>query len=118
MPAVAAKICRIKNIVGPGIGNQKKWLTVKNFLKQEDWNLSYSEQSQKILSINSISLKEVYPNIKIFGARPAVWPGIEGLKPTLEIIKYTKKIAVANKESIICGWNLINKKLKFYIYLE
>jgi 1-deoxy-D-xylulose-5-phosphate reductoisomerase len=40
--------------------------------------------------------------------------GIEGLKPTLEIIKYTKKIAVANKESIICGWNLINKKLKFY----
>ena len=64
-PAVAAKICRIKNIVGPGIGNQKKWLTVKNFLKQEDWNLSYSEQSQKILSINSISLKEVYPNISI-----------------------------------------------------
>ena len=40
--------------------------------------------------------------------------GIEGLKPTLEIIKHTKKIAVANKESIICGWNLINKKLKFY----
>ena len=64
-PAVAAKICGIKNIVGPGIGNQKKWLTVKNFLKQEDWNLSYSEQSQKILSINSISLKEVHPNISI-----------------------------------------------------
>ena len=64
-PAVAAKICGIRNIVGPGIGNQKKWLTVKNFLKQEDWNLSYSEQSQKILSINSISLKEVYPNISI-----------------------------------------------------
>ena len=64
-PAVAAKICGIKNIVGPGIGNQKKWLTVKNFLKQEDWNLSYSEQSQKILSINSISLKEIYPNISV-----------------------------------------------------
>lgn len=26
-------------------------------------------------------LKEVYPNIKIFGVRPEVWPGIEGLKP-------------------------------------
>ena len=64
-PAMAAKISGIKNIIGPGIGNQKKWLTVKNFLKQEDWNLSYSEQSQKILSINSISLKEVYPNISI-----------------------------------------------------
>ena len=64
-PAVAAKICGIKNIIGPGIGNQKKWLTVKNFLRPEDWNLSYSEQSQKILSINSISLKEIYPNISI-----------------------------------------------------
>ena len=40
--------------------------------------------------------------------------GIEGLQPTLDIIKNTKKIGIANKESIICGWNLINKKLKAY----
>ena len=40
--------------------------------------------------------------------------GIEGLQPTLDMIKYTKKIAIANKESIICGWNLINKKMKFH----
>ena len=26
-------------------------------------------------------LKEVYPNIKIHGVRPEIWPGIEGLKP-------------------------------------
>ena len=38
--------------------------------------------------------------------------GIDGLEPTLKIIKYTKKIAIANKESIICGWNLIKKELK------
>ncbi len=38
--------------------------------------------------------------------------GIEGLKPTLNIIKYSKKIAIANKESIICGWGLIDKELK------
>ena len=37
--------------------------------------------------------------------------GIEGLEPTLKIIKFTKKIAIANKESIICGWNLINAEL-------
>ena len=37
--------------------------------------------------------------------------GIEGLEPTLKIIKFTKKIAIANKESIICGWNLINSEL-------
>ena len=38
--------------------------------------------------------------------------GIDGLEPTFKIIKYTKKIAIANKESIICGWNLIKKELK------
>jgi 1-deoxy-D-xylulose-5-phosphate reductoisomerase len=36
--------------------------------------------------------------------------GFAGLKPTLNIIKHTKQIAIANKESIICGWNLIKKK--------
>ena len=40
--------------------------------------------------------------------------GLEGLKPTLEAISFSKKIAIANKESIICGWNLIKKKLKKY----
>ena len=38
--------------------------------------------------------------------------GIDGLIPTLKIIKYTKNIAIANKESIICGWGLIKKELK------
>ena len=40
--------------------------------------------------------------------------GFDGLKPTLDIIKFTKTIAIANKESIICGWSLISKKLKKY----
>ena len=42
-PAIAAKLCGIKNIIGPGFGNQKKWLTTKNILKDTDFNLSYSE---------------------------------------------------------------------------
>ena len=40
--------------------------------------------------------------------------GINGLLPTLKIINFTKTIAIANKESIICGWNLIQKKLYRY----
>ena len=64
-PAIAAKLSGIKNIIGPGIGNQKKWLTVDNFLKDEDWNLNYSEQSQKLLEINNIKLNNLYPNIDI-----------------------------------------------------
>ena len=38
--------------------------------------------------------------------------GLEGLNPTLKIIKHTKTIAIANKEAIICGWNILNKELK------
>ena len=32
----------------------------------------------------------------------------------LKSVNYTKKIAIANKESIICGWNLIKKDLNKY----
>ena len=41
-------------------------------------------------------------------------PGIAGLEPTLKTIRISKKILIANKESIICGWNLINKLVKKY----
>ena len=64
-PAIAAKLCGIKNIIGPGIGRQKKWLTVKKYLTNEDWKLSYSEQSQKILNINSIKIRNIYPEINV-----------------------------------------------------
>ena len=39
-------------------------------------------------------------------------PGIAGLYPTLQMLKFSKKILIANKESIICGWDLIKKKAK------
>ena len=38
--------------------------------------------------------------------------GLDGLEPTFKIIKFTKKIAIANKETIICAWNLIKKEIK------
>ena len=37
--------------------------------------------------------------------------GLNGLIPTMRIIKFTKNIAIANKESIICAWNLIKAEL-------
>ena len=40
--------------------------------------------------------------------------GIDGLIPTYDIIKFTKKIAIANKEAIICAWPLIIKELIKY----
>jgi ADP-heptose:LPS heptosyltransferase len=64
-PAIAAKLSGIKNIIGPGLGNQKKWLSVDKYLSEEDWKLSYSEQSQKFLKINSIKLESLFPEIEV-----------------------------------------------------
>ena len=64
-PAIAAKISGIKNIIGPGIGNQKKWLTTKYILNDADKNLNYSEQSQKILKLNKIKLNNLFPKLEI-----------------------------------------------------
>ncbi len=84
-PAIAAKMSGIENIIGPGIGNQKKWLTVNNFLTEEDWNLNYSEQSKKLLELNDIELNNLYPSIDI---------DIDRLnKQHPDLIKKGKKIA-------------------------
>ena len=64
-PAIAAKFAVINNIIGPGLGNQKKWLTCNDFLNKEDWKLSYSEQSQKFLSKNNIPIQNMIPELKI-----------------------------------------------------
>jgi ADP-heptose:LPS heptosyltransferase len=63
--AIAAKLSGIKNIIGVGRGNQKKWLTNKFFLNEEDQKLTYSEQSQKFCRINSIKVDSFYPEILI-----------------------------------------------------
>ena len=40
--------------------------------------------------------------------------GLKGLEPTLKLIKHTETIAIANKESIICGWSLIEREINKY----
>ena len=61
---------------------------------------------------NFESLKKILPK-KVDYVMSAI-SGIQGLKPTHDIIKYTRKIAIANKEAIICGWPLIRNQLKKY----
>ena len=39
-------------------------------------------------------------------------PGIAGLEPILKLMKYSKKVLLANKEAIICGWDLIKNASK------
>ncbi len=64
-PALAAKLSGIKDIIGPGIGNQKKWLSSKNFLDESDRKLNYSEQSKKLLELNNIKLHDLFPKLNI-----------------------------------------------------
>tara|TARA_B100000780_G_scaffold211329_2_gene151203 strand:- start:6060 stop:7235 length:1176 start_codon:yes stop_codon:yes gene_type:complete len=56
------------------------------------------------------SLKKIEKYIKIVDITVSAIPGIAGLEPTLSFIGLSKKILLANKESIVCGWNLIKKK--------
>ena len=84
-PAIAAKLAGIINIIGPGIRNQKKWLTVKNFLEDKDFKLNYSEQSQKLLKLNKIQVKNSYPNL-IFNTN-------DYIKQNLDILPEGRKIA-------------------------
>jgi 1-deoxy-D-xylulose-5-phosphate reductoisomerase len=70
--------------------------------------IKYYCNKNKIIIISDLNtLKKVKFDITI-----AAISGIAGLLPTLNIIKYSKKILIANKESIICGWKFINKELK------
>jgi 1-deoxy-D-xylulose-5-phosphate reductoisomerase len=92
------KLFEVKNII---IIDHKKFLLVKNLLKDKKINI-YNSFS---------SIPKIFKNEKIDYTMNAL-SGLDGLDPTLKIIKHTKKIAIANKESIICGWNLIQIELK------
>ena len=94
------KIFNVKNLI---VTDQKSFLLIKKHLK-----------SKKINIYNNFgSLTSILNNLNIDYTMNAV-SGLSGLEPTLKIIKYTKKIAIANKEAIICGWPLIYTKLKKY----
>lgn len=69
-PAISATLAKIPNIIGPGIKNQKKWITNKFFLNKKDYEkLNYSEQSKKILEINGIAIKSLIPVLNIKDSR-------------------------------------------------
>ena len=97
------------------IFNQAKILNVKNLVITNE--ISFQKLKKKKLgkikiynnynSFNNIFKKKVdYVMSSI--------SGIHGLEPTVRIVKHTKKLAIANKEAIICGWHLIKKELTKY----
>ena len=95
-----AKFFNVKNLI---IADKVAFIKAKNILNNQNINI-YN---------NFNSFKKIFKNKKIDYVMSAI-TGFYGLKPTLDIIEFSNTIAIANKESIICGWNLIKKNLKKY----
>ena len=95
--------------------NQAKYFNVKNIIITDKKTYLIVKKNYKYKNINIYNdflfVKKIFKNKKIDYSMNAI-SGLDGLEPTLKIIPYTKKIAIANKESIICGWTLILKELK------
>ena len=93
---------------------QSKILNVKNLIITDLKGYNYLKDKNKKINIynNYKDLNKILKN-KIDYTMNSI-TGLDGLEPTLNIIQKTKTIAIANKESIICGWSLIKKKLKKY----
>ncbi len=91
------KQVKVKNII---VTNKKKYLKLKDKFKKSNIKIFNNFDD-----LNRIIKKKLDYTMSAIS-------GLDGLKPTISIIKSTKNIAIANKESIICGWNLINNELK------
>ena len=107
-----------------GNKNYKKLIKQANFFKVKNIIITDNNSfliANKLLKNSGIkvyrnfdSLNKIFNKDKKIDYTMCAISGFQGLRSTLDIIKYTKKIAIANKESIICGWNLIKKDLNKY----
>ena len=100
---------------------QSKIFDVKNLIIHDYEKFKFYETILKKRKINLFNTFSAYKkkNKNKFDYTMFSISGLEGLEILLNIISSTKDIAIANKEAIICGWNLIKKKLfksktKFY----
>ena len=96
---------------------QVNYFKVKNLIIS-DQKVYHKAQTifrkKKIKIFNNFdNLKFIFKNKKIDYVMSSI-SGLDGLSPTINIIKFSKTIAIANKESIICAWNLIKKELDLY----
>ena len=101
-------------------GNHKELLKQAKLFKVKNLIITNENSYKKVKKDKFYKKINIYNNFdnfkKIFKKKVdytmSCISGIEGLKPTIEIIQFTSKIAIANKEAIICGWDLIQKELK------
>jgi 1-deoxy-D-xylulose-5-phosphate reductoisomerase len=85
-----------------------KYIYSNNFYFREKLRIFCKDNNINLID-DIILLKQIKFDITV-----AAISGIAGLIPTINIIKFSKKLLIANKESIICGWKFILKELKKY----
>ena len=98
--------------------NQIKTFKVKNIIVKDFKKfkiLKKKFQNNKKIKIynNYECFKNIFYKKKIDYVMSSI-TGLSGLEPTIKIIKYTNRIAIANKETIICAWNLVQNLLIKY----
>ena len=94
-----AKFFNAKNVL---IKNQRFYFKVKNSLKRTKTKVYTGE----------IPINKIISN-KIDYTMSAV-VGLAGLQPTIDAIKTSRAVAIANKETIICGWEILSRYIKKY----
>ena len=91
-----AKRHKVKNVI---IFNRKIYQKYKEKFKKNNINIFNNIEKKNKLFQDKV-------DITVCGIS-----GLAGLNPLIAFIKLSKKIAIANKESIICGWPIIKKKI-------
>ena len=80
--------------------DKNTYLKVKKFAKKKKTKIFLNINTNNFLKKDDIAISAI--------------PGIAGLNLTIYFAKNSKKILIANKESIICGWDLLLKTIKKY----
>ena len=94
-----SKLFNVKNLI---INDKEYYYKAKKYFRKRKIKLfssisEFLKQNKKKIDLSIIGIS-----------------GLEGLEPTLKLIPVSKNLASANKESIICGWKFIEKKLRKY----
>ena len=92
-----AKFFKAKNVL---IKNKKFYNTVKKLLKNKKTKIFSGD-----VPLNKIIKSKVDYTISSI-------VGLAGLQPTIDAIKISNTVAIANKETIICGWDILNRYIK------
>ena len=102
----------INKIIKQAIFFKTKYLIISDYNSYLFAKSKYKNLNLKIYNTFSI-INKIFKKNNIYYSMSAI-VGIEGLKPTLELIKCSKNIAIVNKEALVCGWNIIKKNLFKY----